>query len=82
MRQAIMFLHNGKYSLCTGSSQFPFQPMFQMHGHSFGRHLIQIPCHIHEQFDLIFGRLDVSDVQYPHFLYSLVIGQFHLLIDQ
>ena len=82
MCQAIMFLHNGEDGLCTGGSQFPFQPMFQMCGHSFERYLIQIPCHIHEQFYLILGRLDVADVQYPHFLYSLIVSLLHLLINE
>ena len=82
MCQAIMFLHNGEDGLCTRGSQFPFQPMFQMCGHSFGRYLIQIPCHIHEQFYLILGRLDVADVQYPHFLYSLIVSLLHLLINE
>ena len=82
MGQTIVFLHHRQYCLCARSSQFPFQPVFQMRGHSFRGNSFYIPGHIHKQLYLILGRLDISDVQYPHLLYASIVSQLHLLENQ
>ena len=45
-------------------------------------HRFQVPCHIQEKFYLIFSRFNISDIQYPHFLYTPLICQRHLLVYQ
>ena len=45
-------------------------------------HLFQVPCHIQKKFYLIFSRFNISDIQYPHFLYTPLICQRHLLVYQ
>ena len=48
--------------------------------YSFFSNLIDIPCHIHKEFYLIFDGLDIAYVQYPDFLNTIVVGRLHLLI--
>ena len=50
--------------------------------YSFFSNLIDIPCHIHKEFYLIFDGLDIAYVQYPDFLNTIVVGRLHLLIQQ
>ena len=45
-------------------------------------HRFQVPCHIQEKFYLIFSRFNISDIQYPHFLYTPLVCQRHLLVYQ
>ena len=45
-------------------------------------HRFQVPCHIQEKFYLIFSRFNISDIQYPHFLYTPFVCQGHLLVYQ
>ena len=45
-------------------------------------HLFQVPCHIQKKFYLIFSRFNISDIQYPHFLYTPLVCQRHLLVYQ
>ena len=44
-----------------------------------GINRLHLPCHVHEQFNLVFGRLDVANVQNPEPLYPLVPSLRHLL---
>ena len=45
-------------------------------------HRFQVPCHIQKKFYLIFSRFNISDIQYPHFLYTPFVCQGHLLVYQ
>lgn len=56
--------------------------MTLMSSNSLLLHRFQVPCHIQEKFYLIFSRFNISDIQYPHFLYTPLICQRHLLVYQ
>ncbi len=45
-------------------------------------HGVDIPRHIHEEFGLILGRLDIAHIEYPHLAHTAFVGLAHLLIEQ
>ena len=78
----IVFVHHRKDGLSVLLPEFASEEILHMAFYAFLTDSIDIPGHVHEKLDLIFGWLDVADVQDPHLSDTLVVGELHLLPHQ
>ena len=82
MGKAVMLLHHREQAGRCLRAELAGKEVPQMAGYSLLFHPVYVPCHVHEQLGLVFGRLDVAHVQNPHLADALVVCCLHLLVNK
>ena len=80
--QPVMVEHHGLELGGSLLAKLSLEKAVQVAAHSLFSYLLDVPGHVHHQFNLVFDGFDVAYVENPNLLDALVVGGVHLVVEQ